>query len=49
VIRGDELLQAKLPLVHAVGRAAAKPPRLAEFILGDEALPKVTLVGKGVF
>ena len=29
-------------------RAAEKPPRLADFSLGDESKPKVTLVGKGV-
>lgn len=46
--RGDELLQANLPLIHAVGRAAEKPPRLADFSFGDETAPKVTLIGKGV-
>jgi leucyl aminopeptidase len=38
--RGDELLQAKLPLIHSVGQAAAKPPRLAEFRFGNENRPK---------
>ncbi len=48
VIRGGGLIEANLPLIHAVGSAAAKPPRLAEFRFGDESYPKVTLVGKGV-
>jgi leucyl aminopeptidase len=48
VTRGDPLLDANLPLIHAVGRAAEKPPRLVDFSFGDEAKPKVTLVGKGV-
>ena len=48
VVRGDHLLEAKLPLIHAVGRAAAEAPRLVDFSWGDSAHPKVTLVGKGV-
>ncbi|MCI0597992.1 MAG: leucyl aminopeptidase family protein [Beijerinckiaceae bacterium] len=48
VVRGKELLSANLSLIHAAGRAAAKPPRLAEFSFGEESRPKVTLVGKGV-
>ena len=36
------------PLIHAVGRAAARAPRLIDFAWGDPADPKVTLVGKGV-
>jgi leucyl aminopeptidase len=48
VIVGDELLAANFPLVHAVGRAAAKPPRLIDMTWGNPAHPKVTLVGKGV-
>ena len=48
VVRGDHLLEAKLPLIHAVGRAAAEAPRLVDFLWGDAAHPKVTLVGKGV-
>ncbi len=48
VTRGDHLLEAKLPLIHAVGRASAEAPRLVDFSWGDAAHPKVTLVGKGV-
>lgn len=48
VIVGDELLKENYPTIHAVGRAAAKPPCLIDFVWGDEAAPKLTLVGKGV-
>ena len=48
VVRGDELLQANLPLIHAVGRASAEAPRLLDFVWGPADAPKVTLVGKGV-
>jgi leucyl aminopeptidase len=48
VIRGDDLLPAKFPLIHAVGRAAAEAPRLVDFSWGRADAPKVTLVGKGV-
>jgi leucyl aminopeptidase len=36
------------PAVHAVGRAAASPPRLIDLRWGQVAHPAVTLVGKGV-
>ena len=52
VTTGDELLAANLPLIHAVGRAAAvsteRAPRLVDIAWGAENHPKVTLVGKGV-
>jgi leucyl aminopeptidase len=48
VTRGEKLLQTNLPLIHAVGRAADKAPRLVDFSWGDVTHPKVTLVGKGV-
>jgi leucyl aminopeptidase len=47
-IVGGEELAAGFPMVHAVGRAAAEAPRLVDITFGDEDLPKVTLVGKGV-
>ncbi|MCX5496310.1 leucyl aminopeptidase family protein [Kaistia dalseonensis] len=49
-IVGSELLGANLPLIHAVGRAAAddRGPRLVDLVWGDPDHPKVTLVGKGV-
>ncbi|MBV8441413.1 MAG: leucyl aminopeptidase family protein, partial [Hyphomicrobiales bacterium] len=46
--RGDDLIAGNFPLVHAVGRAAAEPPRIVDFIWGRQSAPKVTLVGKGV-
>jgi leucyl aminopeptidase len=45
---GDALLAANLPMIHAVGRASASPPRLIDLVWGDPSAPKVTLVGKGV-
>ena len=49
-IVGPALIAANLPLVHAVGRAAAddRAPRLVELVWGDPSHPKITLVGKGV-
>jgi leucyl aminopeptidase len=47
-IVGDELLKQNFPLIHAVGRAAARAPRLIDLTWGDAAAPKITLVGKGV-
>jgi leucyl aminopeptidase len=48
VIRGDELLSANYPTIHAVGRASSRPPCLIDLRWGDPKAPKVTLVGKGV-
>ncbi|MEP9355081.1 leucyl aminopeptidase family protein [Xanthobacter sp. KR7-65] len=45
---GDALLADNFPMIHAVGRAADRPPRLIEIRAGDPTHPKVTLVGKGV-
>ncbi|GAC1562337.1 MAG: leucyl aminopeptidase family protein [Beijerinckiaceae bacterium] len=45
---GDDLLKENYPLLHAVGRAAAEPPRIVSFTWGAADAPKVTLVGKGV-
>eukprot|EP00913_Durusdinium_trenchii_P027022 g25357.t1 len=47
-IVGDDLLAQNFPLVHAVGRASASPPRLLEMRWGEKGHPRVTLVGKGV-
>ncbi len=46
-ITGDEL-DRNFPLVHAVGQASHRAPRLIDFTWGEAAHPKVTLVGKGV-
>ncbi len=45
---GDALLQENFPLIHAVGRAAERAPRLIELTWGERDDPRVTLVGKGV-
>jgi leucyl aminopeptidase len=45
---GDALLKANYPLIHTVGRASVRPPRLIDIRWGRAAAPKVTLVGKGV-
>ncbi len=47
VIRGDELLTRNFPMIHAVGRASHRAPRLLDLRWGD-AGPTLTLVGKGV-
>ncbi|MEM1362624.1 MAG: leucyl aminopeptidase family protein [Pseudomonadota bacterium] len=44
---GDALLMENFPLIHAVGRASARPPRLVDLRWGNSG-PRVTLVGKGV-
>ena len=46
-ITGEDLRQ-NFPLIHAVGMASPRAPRLIDFSWGDPAHPKVTLVGKGV-
>ncbi|MCA9654303.1 MAG: leucyl aminopeptidase family protein [Myxococcales bacterium] len=48
VLVGQQLLDQGYPAVHAVGRAAAQAPRLADLRWGNEDDPKLTLVGKGV-
>lgn len=47
-IAGEDLLAHNLPMIHAVGRAAAEAPRLVDIAWGDPEAPKLTLVGKGV-
>ena len=44
---GDDLLAANLPMIHAVGRASDRAPRLIDMRWGDTG-PTLTLVGKGV-
>lgn len=48
VITGDALLKQNFPLIHAVGRASTRAPRLIDMTFGPARAPKVTLVGKGV-
>lgn len=48
VATGDGLVADGYPMVHAVGRAAAKAPRYVELTWGREGARKLALVGKGV-
>jgi leucyl aminopeptidase len=52
VVIGDDLLVQNYPLIHAVGRASTRPPRLVDLNwtsskAGADA-PLISLVGKGV-
>ena len=47
-IVGDDLLAHRHGLIHAVGRASPRAPRLVDFSWGRAGAPKVTLVGKGI-
>ncbi|MGO4917274.1 leucyl aminopeptidase family protein [Pseudogemmobacter sp. W21_MBD1_M6] len=47
VIAGDDLLRENLPMIHAVGRASSRAPRLLDMRWGKTG-PQLTLVGKGV-
>ena len=44
---GEDLLTQNFPLIHTVGRAADRAPRLIDMRWGNEG-PTLTLVGKGV-
>lgn len=47
VILGDALLAQNFPMIHTVGRAANRAPRLIDMHWGDTGA-RITLVGKGV-
>ncbi len=47
VITGDDLLTQNFPMIHAVGRASPRAPRLIDLNWGTKG-PRLTLVGKGV-
>jgi leucyl aminopeptidase len=47
VVRG-KVLANEFPLIHVVGAASTRAPRLIDFSWGKANAPKVTLVGKGV-
>ncbi len=47
LIEGDDLLAQNFPMIHDVGRAAARAPRLIDLRWGETG-PALTLVGKGV-
>ncbi|MCA0042267.1 leucyl aminopeptidase family protein [Celeribacter litoreus] len=44
---GADLISANFPMIHAVGRASPRAPRLIDMRWGQEG-PRLTLVGKGV-
>lgn len=46
-IQSDALLDENFPMIHAVGRASPRGPRLIDMRWGSKG-PKLTLVGKGV-
>ena len=48
VTTGDDLLKNNFPMIHAVGRASPRPPRLIDMTWGPDGAPKITLVGKGI-
>jgi leucyl aminopeptidase len=48
VTEGLGLLSDNFPMIHAVGRASDRPPRLIDLRWGSEHAPKVTIVGKGI-
>ena len=47
VIKGEALLAQNFPMIHAVGRASPRAPRLLDLRWGNKG-PRLTLVGKGV-
>ncbi|WP_400085626.1 leucyl aminopeptidase family protein [Yoonia sp. R78084] len=47
VITGDDLITSNFPMIHTVGRASCRAPRLIDMRWGDTG-PQLTLVGKGV-
>jgi len=48
VIKGEDLLKQNFPLIHAVGRASTRAPRLIDLTWGRNGAPTVTLIGKGI-
>jgi leucyl aminopeptidase len=46
-IVGDDLIARNFPMLHAVGRASSRLPRLIDLRWGSDG-PRVTLVGKGI-
>jgi leucyl aminopeptidase len=48
VTEGSGLLSDNFPMIHAVGRASDRAPRLIDLRWGSPRAPKVTIVGKGI-
>ena len=47
VVKGQDLIAQNFPMIHAVGRASLREPRLIDMTWGTNG-PTLTLVGKGV-
>jgi leucyl aminopeptidase len=47
-VTSGKALEKGFPMIHAVGMASPRAPRLIDFSWGPARAPKVTLVGKGV-
>jgi leucyl aminopeptidase len=47
IVAGDRL-RREFPMIHTVGQASTRRPRLIDFTWGPARAPKLTLVGKGV-
>jgi leucyl aminopeptidase len=47
-IVGEALIERNFPMIHAVGRASPRAPRLVDLVWGEERARRVTVVGKGV-
>ncbi|MGD9830118.1 MAG: M17 family metallopeptidase [Hyphomicrobiaceae bacterium] len=47
-IVGEDLLKQNFPMIHAVGRASTRAPRLIDLSWGRSNAPKVTVIGKGI-
>lgn len=47
-VTSGKALEKGFPMIHAVGKASPRAPRLIDFSWGPARAPKVTLVGKGV-
>ena len=48
VIQGDRLLEENFPLIHAVGRASTRAPRLIDMTWGRKQAPAISVIGKGI-
>lgn len=48
IVTGDALLEENYPLIHAVGRASRRQPRLLDLRWGRDDAPRITMIGKGV-
>jgi leucyl aminopeptidase len=48
IVKGNALLKQNFPLIHAVGRASERSPRLIDLSWGQAKDPLVAIIGKGV-